>query len=111
MTNEYLSCAKWDALQDAIAGALLPACDRNSADAQDAARDRAAILLADAGVMFEGSRSDFPEQAHVTISFNGLTTTTPIVLSGDLPRDKIDFAIRLAARDATESFLHSYQAA
>ncbi|MFC3169425.1 hypothetical protein [Paracoccus fontiphilus] len=66
MKNEYLSDAKWDALQKAIANAILTDEDRNDQIMQDHARDKAALLLADLGVCFEEMRADMgdlPEAA------------------------------------------------
>lgn len=109
--NIYLKDSRWDELRDQIALRGLTPEDAADEITFEMARGEVSELLAEAHVMPESCRSDFPEQAHVAISFNGLTTNTPIALGGDQPRDMIDFAIRTAARDATESFLHSYRSA
>lgn len=108
--NEYLSDAKWDALQAALANALLPACDAAYPDAQDRARDRAAVLLADMGVCFEGMRADFPEPDHATIKFAGLTAVEPISLNANRPLDQIEAIVHIAMRNAAETFMRTYRA-
>lgn len=100
MPNEYISNQKWDALQQAIAVALPP-------EGGDPAA-RAALLLADAGLCFEGMRGDFPEPDAVTIKVDGLTVRTEIEVPGDHPPEIFEARIRMAADMAVAKVLRAY---
>lgn len=104
--NEYLSDCRWDMLQAAIADALLSfASDVNDPDSRDRARDRAALLLADTGVMFEQTRVEMGD-AHkqrdgIEIHLNGLTARIDL----EAPEAMAEPALRMSMQQAVEAYL------